>query len=661
MSAEAMKWYPTTKIPLIPVHAISLPVPGQADSIAIPKEFLPCFDSKSFQENSWILVCAPKKRSVSIWQTYNEAIDYIDENPWMDPSDPFMNIGILCKLLSSDLEGSYSDEFDSNIYVEVLPVRRASIADVKVAPNGANSKFCAIYTDILLLDERFLPSEEEFAEECSYALDLFLKKIMGLDTSEQVDRILKASSVDYGTGNNKEESLLGKMDMLAEFLVLSERDKVTYLQSTDNIERLNIVVSCAREYLLEYQRWRNTEYKEFKSSKELNTQSAFQIEKYLKPILDEIEADYPSKPPKSEDLKVTWKRTSSTATKKKTKLTLGQQVMSLDLDPEAKSQLEREVAKLEKLNPTSLEHSVLTDYLEWVCEIPWGTYSYVSDFDISELKSSLSETHYGLDNVKDHVVEHLAIEKLRGSSKGSVLCFVGPPGTGKTSIAKQIANVTNRKLVKIALGGMSDESEIRGHRRTYVASRPGRFALGLKNSGAMDPLFLLDECDKINSSHRGDPTAALLEVLDPEQNDSFIDRYLEIPVDLSKASFICTANYLDQIPPALRDRMEFIHFREYTKEERIEITKNHLIERCVSEYNLSDYDVNFSDEVIEKICETTQVRQIERDIKKMLRMSAVLILTEQKQSIDIDLDFFEKSKCNDNNKDKKSKKIGFGF
>lgn len=657
MSAETMKWYPTNQIPLIPVHAISLPVPGQADTVAIPKEFLPCFDPKSFEENSWILVCAPKKHSASIWQTYNEAIDYIDENPWMDPSDPFMNVGILCKLLGFDPTESYSEEFDSNTYLEVLPVRRASIADIKVAPNGANSKFSAIYTDILLLDERFLPSEEEFAEECSYALDLFLKKIMGLDTPEQVNSILKASSIDYGTGNEEEENLLGKMDILAEFLVISEREKVIYLQSTDNIERLNIVVSCAREYLLEYQRWRNTDYKEFVSSKKLSEES---IAKFM-PFLNEIEQSFADKPPKTQDLKVTWKRGSSASTKKKAKLTLGQQVMSLDLEPEVRSQLEREVAKLEKLNPTSLEHSVLTDYLEWVCEIPWGTYSYVSDFDISELKSSLSQTHYGLDNVKDHVVEHLAIEKLRGSSKGSVLCFVGPPGTGKTSIAKQIANVTNRKLVKIALGGMSDESEIRGHRRTYVASRPGRFALGLKNSGAMDPLFLLDECDKINSSHRGDPTAALLEVLDPEQNDSFIDRYLEIPVDLSKASFICTANYLDQIPPALRDRMEFIHFREYTKEERIEITKNHLIERCVSEYNLSDYDVNFSDEVIEKICETTQVRQIERDIKKMLRMSAVLILTEKKQSIDIDLEFFEKSKSSENNKDMKSKKIGFGF
>jgi endopeptidase La len=262
--------------------------------------------------------------------------------------------------------------------------------------------------------------------------------------------------------------------------------------------------------------------------------------------------------------------------------------------------------------------------------VPWGITSF-QVVNLFELIDNLNETHHGLDEVKEHILEYMTIEQISGSSKGTTLCFAGPPGTGKTSIAKQIAKATNRKIIKIAFGGMTDEAEIRGHRRTYVATKPGRVVAGLSQAQTMDPLFLLDEIDKIGG-HRGDPVSALLELLDPEQNSEFVDRYLEVGIDLSKAMFVCTANYLEQIPPPLKDRLEIIKFRDYTYDERLIIANNFLLPKAFEEYKLTDFDIKFDTGTIESLCRTNAIRDLERKIKKLLRKAAVSIQIHKKQS-----------------------------
>jgi ATP-dependent Lon protease len=228
----------------------------------------------------------------------------------------------------------------------------------------------------------------------------------------------------------------------------------------------------------------------------------------------------------------------------------------------------------------------------------------------------------------------MTIEQISGTSQGTTLCFAGPPGTGKTSIAKQIAKATNRKIVKIAFGGMTDEAEIRGHRRTYVAAKPGRIVTGLREANTMDPLFLLDEVDKIGG-HKGDPVSALLELLDPEQNSEFIDRYLEVGIDLSKAMFICTANYLEQVPPPLKDRLEIIKFRDYTYDEKVVIANDFLLPNAIKEYGLENFTISFEAGTVESLCRISAIRDIQRRIKKLLRKAAVSIQIHKKESFTI--------------------------
>jgi endopeptidase La len=299
--------------------------------------------------------------------------------------------------------------------------------------------------------------------------------------------------------------------------------------------------------------------------------------------------------------------------------------------------VEQETARLKLLVPGSSEHSHLLDYLHCVSNIPWGKTSAKTP-SLRDFTSILDQTHYGLKEVKTHLLEYMTVEQLWGGSIGTVLCFSGPPGVGKTSIAKAIATATNRKLECIALGGLSDEAELRGHRRTYTAARSGRLISSIRHAGVLDPVILLDEVDKI-SRHQGDPTAALLEILDKEQNHSYIDRYLELPVDLSKVLFICTANYVDQIPPALRDRMEFVQFREYSVDERRAILQEYILPKTIDEYKLDQYNPVFTEDLLAELSRTTQVRDIEKKVKKLLRMAAVELFVEQKKDLKIDISF----------------------
>jgi ATP-dependent Lon protease len=306
---------------------------------------------------------------------------------------------------------------------------------------------------------------------------------------------------------------------------------------------------------------------------------------------------------------------------------LRKKVDEAGMTAEAKKECDRELKRLAKMTPASAEYMVSRTYLEWMTSLPWAKSSGVSEIDIAKGKQILDEDHYDLAKVKERILDYLAVKKLQPGMKGPILCFVGPPGVGKTSLGKSIARSLGRKFVRIALGGMHDEAEIRGHRRTYIGALPGQIMQGLKRAESNDPVMMLDEVDKLGRDFRGDPSSALMEVLDPEQNNAFRDHYLDVPFDLSKVLFIATANWMDPIPEPLRDRMEIIELAGYTGEEKVHIAHRYLIPKQAQEHGLKvGEQIEFSDEALREIIHSftreAGVRNLEREIATITRKQA---------------------------------------
>lgn len=452
------------------------------------------------------------------------------------------------------------------------------------------------YLSFLVNDRAYIRtislSEEGLHAKCEYVMEELLQEEDNLaihmkDTFNTITTDSSKLPKHFINSIKKQTTLVGKMNAAASILFKEKHERLSYLTLEDNFERWYMITEKI---------------------------------KHLNSLTDKISKVVPSK------------------SKKKTPPPAPDDLYSLNKIPEDhRSAVAKELEKLDSLPKKSTEYPMVKEYVDNVFSIPWNTYTQTNP-DLADFRNKLDQTHYGLPDVKDHLLEHMVIEHLKGSAHGTVLAFVGPPGTGKTTIAREIAAASNRAFQKISLGGLSDEAVLKGFRRTYVSSKPGRFVTALQKAKSMDPLIVLDEIDKM-SPKRGSPVSVLLEVLDPEQNTTFEDTYLEIGVDLSKVLFICTANDEKDIPEPLRDRMEIIYFRKYTKEERLVICEKFLIPKIMADYNIKDIDISFDDQVIDSVCNIENIRQVNKLCSKLIRMAAVQIYVHKKDSQLIDQDF----------------------
>lgn len=423
-------------------------------------------------------------------------------------------------------------------------------------------------------------------------------------------------SPEMASNIKKEKKPYDFVNVVASYLPLTEEKKQEILQTIDIKKRIEMLLTSIENELKVIKVQKKLAGKMKKSVDD--SQKEFYLREQLKFIQEELGED--------DDEKAVIKELEEKIAKKK-------------MPKEVKEKVTTEFNKLKRISASSSEGNSIQSYLQWVLDIPWGRYSR-EKLDINDVEEVLNEEHYGLEDVKERIIEYLSVKKISGSLKGPILCLVGPPGVGKSSIAKSIAKAVNRHFVRISLGGLKDEAEIRGHRRTYVAAIPGRMVYALKEAKSLNPLILLDEIDKLSTDYKGNPADALLEVLDSEQNKTFRDNYLEVPVDLSKTMFITTANSLDTIPRPLLDRMEVVQVSGYTYEEKFHIAKDHLIPKLFKEYNINGDKIIIDDEAIQEVVDgytrESGVRSLERALGKLVRKAIAKMLKEGKESIEID-------------------------
>ena len=395
-------------------------------------------------------------------------------------------------------------------------------------------------------------------------------------------------------------------DLIASNVEASVDEKQTVLETTELVSRMRRVLELLSRQL-EVLKLSNKISSQVKGEMS-KTQREYYLRQQLKAIKDELgegeDAD--------DDL-----------------AELEAKVMEANLPEDAEKAAKKELKRLRNMSSSQAEYTVARTYLEWLCDIPWARSSR-DKIDLQEVRRTLDADHYGLEKAKKRLIEFLAVRKLKADMKGPILCFVGPPGVGKTSLGQSIAKAIGRKFTRVAMGGVRDEAEIRGHRRTYVGAMPGRIAQALKKADTNNPLIILDEVDKLASDFRGDPSAALLEVLDPEQNHTFSDHYLDVPLDLSKCFFIATANQLDPIPPALKDRLEILELSSYTHEEKLQIAKQHLLPKALEDHGLTQDRCEIPDATLKALIASytreAGVRNLKREIASVCRAVAVQIV-----------------------------------
>ncbi len=404
-------------------------------------------------------------------------------------------------------------------------------------------------------------------------------------------------------------------DMIASNVAIKMADKQRVLDCVDVLERLQMVLSILK---------REIEISEI--DREIATNVRRQI--------DQTQKEYFLR----EQMKAIQKELGEGENDADEIDELREKIAALPMSEEARTKAEKELARMARMSSGSPEVSVIHSYLDWLTTLPWGAYTE-DDLDLQHARKILDEDHYGLEKVKDRIIEFLAVRKLKSDMRGPILCLAGPPGVGKTSIAKSIARALGKKYVRMSLGGVRDEAEIRGHRRTYIGAIPGRIITSIKQAESMNPLFLLDEIDKMSSDFRGDPASAMLEVLDPEINSTFRDHYLDVEFDLSQVLFLTTANDTGTIPGPLYDRMEIIHIDSYTDVEKLNIAKRHLIAKQAKEHGIDRKMIRISDSVIMDIIHRytaeSGVRSLERQIAALMRKAAVKIAAEQEEVVKV--------------------------
>ncbi len=428
--------------------------------------------------------------------------------------------------------------------------------------------------------------------------------------------LLFAHPTDVASLIDEAENAIAITDIIAFYLRISEEDKMKYLSMPSVEDRLSALL------------------KEVEKEKHI-AQLELKINQEVKRALDEHQKEFYLR----EKMKAIQKELGDEYSKEAVSEEFREKVQSLGMPHAVKEKALEEIKRFEMLPANSSESGVVRTYLEWLVALPWSVQTE-DNKDILFAEETLNKQHYGLEKVKERILEYLAVKTMTGKNPSTILCLVGPPGVGKTSLARSIAEALGRKFVKVSLGGVKDESEIRGHRRTYLGALPGRLIQAMKKAGTINPVFLLDEIDKMASDHKGDPASAMLEVLDPEQNSHFSDHYLEEEYDLSQVLFVATANYLENIPAPLRDRMDIIHVDSYTEQEKFQIAIRYLIPRQLEIHGLTAHQLTLTDEVVMELIQhytrEAGVRQLERLVGSICRKTARKLLSEGIDHIHVD-------------------------
>jgi len=523
------------------------------------------------------------------------------------------NLILLCSQSEVNIEEPTQDDiFRIGTVANVRQMLKLPNGTIRVLVEGMERAEVIEYTDQEEYYEviaRELPEEENHDPEVSALMRTVLSQFENyINLSKKVtpETLAAVSDID-------EPGRLA--DVITSHLSLKIKDKQEILETIDvrkRLEKLLDILNNERE-VLELERKINQRVKKQMEK----TQKEYYLREQMKAIQKEL-GDKEGRAGEVEELR--------------------SQLQELELPERVQEKVEKEIDRLEKMPASSAEGGVIRNYVDWLLALPW-TNKTEDDLDIVKAEQVLDEDHYGLEKPKERVLEYLAVQKLVKKMKGPILCLVGPPGVGKTSLARSIARSLERKFVRVSLGGVRDEAEIRGHRRTYVGAMPGRIIQGMKTAGSMNPVFLLDEIDKMASDFRGDPSSALLEVLDPEQNNTFSDHFVEIPFDLSNVMFVTTANMLHNIPRPLLDRMEVLNIPGYTELEKLQIANRYLLPKQKSEHGLEPEQLILDEEALMKVIrEYTResgVRNLEQQVAALCRKAAKQIVTQQSESIEI--------------------------